>query len=415
MTAGAPPRRPDPFRTDVPVVVLKLVADAWQHGGLGIIRSLGRVGVPVHAAVREADAPSLRSRYLAGRFVTPSPDLGDEAVLARLLEVGERVGSRPVLIPTDDVAALFVDAQAERLGQAFRFPRQPAGLPHRLADKGELHRLCGEVGTPSPEARFPRSREELLEHAAELGYPVVLKSMDPVLLRQRANATSVAIAADAATAIARYDRMEDPDRPNLMLQEFIPGDARSVWMFNGYFDATGTCRMGAVGQKIRQAPPNTGATTLGEVVRGDEVAALAAHFLQAVGYRGIVDLGFRFDARDGRYKLLDVNPRIGSSFRLFVAANGMDVARALYLDLTEQEIPAAAVTEGRRWWVENQDAATCVRMLSGGDLSPLGLVRSFRGVREAAWLARDDIAPAAALAVAMLGAGIRRIGRSMRS
>jgi predicted ATP-grasp superfamily ATP-dependent carboligase len=35
-----------------------------------------------------------------------------------------------------------------------------------------------------------------------------------------------------------------------------------------------------------------------------------------------VDLGFRYDARDSRYKPLDVNPRIGATFRLFVDAEG---------------------------------------------------------------------------------------------
>jgi len=57
-------------------------------------------------------------------------------------------------------------------------------------------------------------------------------------------------------------------------------------------------------------------------------------------------VGYRFDARDGKYKLLDVNPRIGSTFRLFAAQNGLDVARALYLDVTAQPVPCAQVSEG---------------------------------------------------------------------
>ena len=58
--------------------------------------------------------------------------------------------------------------------------------------------------------------------------------------------------------------------------------------------------------------------------------------MQAVRYRGPLDMGYRFDARDGQYKLLDVNPRIGSTFRLFAAENGLDISRVLYLHLTKK-------------------------------------------------------------------------------
>ncbi|MDP2736014.1 MAG: hypothetical protein Q8P12_07465 [bacterium] len=71
-------------------------------------------------------------------------------------------------------------------------------------------------------------------------------------------------------------------------------------------------------------------------------------FAKAIGYRGVLDIGFRFDHRDGLHKLLDVNPRIGSLFRLFTSDNGMDVVRALYLDLTVQPVIAGQALGGRR-------------------------------------------------------------------
>ena len=76
-----------------------------------------------------------------------------------------------------------------------------------------------------------------------------------------------------------------------------------------------------------------------------------------------------------------MNPRIGSSFRLFVGRNGLDVARALYLDLTDQPIPESEIRPGRRWWVEDQDAATCLKLLRAGELNLRELVSSFQGRR----------------------------------
>jgi len=119
--------------------------------------------------------------------------------------------------------------------------------------------------------------------------------------------------------------------------------------------------------------------------------------MKAVGYRGIIDIGYRYDARDGSYKLLDVNPRIGGTFRLFVGPDGIDVLRAMYLDLTDQEIPASIEPNGRRWLVEPQDLISSVVYRRRGDITVPGWARSLRGVSETAWFARDDPLPFLAL------------------
>src|SRR2546422_1157061 len=51
--------------TSVPVVVLK----AEDYGALGIVRSLGRLGIRVYAIDADSGAPALKSRYCAGKFI----------------------------------------------------------------------------------------------------------------------------------------------------------------------------------------------------------------------------------------------------------------------------------------------------------------------------------------------------------
>src|SRR5438128_12287559 len=154
--------------------------------------------------------------------------------------------------------------------------------------------------------------------------------------------------------------MESPLEPNVMLQEYVPGRPDTIWMFNGYFDADSECKVGFTGRKLRQSPPYTGMTTLGVCVTNATVEQHTKRLAKALGYRGILDIGYRFDARDGQYKLLDVNPRIGTTFRLFVGDDGTDVLRALYLDLTGQEVPATTARPGRRWVVEPLDVSSTI-------------------------------------------------------
>ena len=75
--------------------------------------------------------------------------------------------------------------------------------------------------------------------------------------------------------------------------------------------------------------------------------------MEAVGYRGCVGIGYRYDSRDGLYKLLDVNARVSGLFRLFAGTNDMDVVRVCYLDLTGQDVPATALQPGRKWMLED--------------------------------------------------------------
>ena len=376
------------------VVVFKLVRDPLQHGGLGVARSLGRLGVPVIMALRDRGTPAGRSRYVTRRVVLPPAEPDAEPTLGALEALRHSIAGEAILLPSDDVATLFLEAHQQRLRRSFLFPVRPAGIAERLSNKRELHQLCVDTGIATPAALFPTSRTQMADMAAELGFPVVVKAADPRLLRARPGARSVTIVATRQEALAVYEASEVPEAPNLMLQQHIPGDADSIWMFNGYFDAESRCLFGVTGQKVRQAPPRTGATTLGICRHNPVVAELATRLMSSVGYTGIVDMGFRFDARDGSYRLLDVNPRIGSSFRLFVGRTGTDVARAMYLDLTGRPVPDDAATDGRRWLVENQDLGTAWHLMRSGELRLSSWLSSLVGVDEFAWFAADDLVPA---------------------
>lgn len=400
--------KPQGLDATIPILVFQVRASALGHGGLGIARSAGRLGIPVYGLYAPPRAPERRSRYWSGHFARPSEDGGTEAWLECLCGIGRRLG-KAVLVPTDDAAALLVAENAELLREWFLFPAQPPKLIRALSDKRVMHNLCEKLGVPTPSAEFPQSRAEVERLAAHGPFPVVAKRIAGWLPARSPDARSVFIAQTRAQLLAAYERMESPQCPNVMLQEYIPGGSESIWMFNGYFDGASQCLLGSTGRKLRQGGPHTGPATLGECVANPEVDAATRRLMADVGYRGILDIGFRHDARDGNYKLLDVNPRIGATFRLFAGRGGLDVLRVLYLDLTGQTIPASRPSEHRRWLVEPSDLATSVKLWREQALGPADWVRSFRRVEELAWFARDDPGPFVALMFDLLNEAGRRI------
>jgi predicted ATP-grasp superfamily ATP-dependent carboligase len=86
-----------------------------------------------------------------------------------------------------------------------------------------------------------------------------------------------------------YAKAEDGEAPNLLIQEFIPGED---WMFDGYFDKNSQCVFGVTGKKIRRFPVNTGVTSLGVCQRNETVEKTTTAFMKAIGYQGILDIGY---------------------------------------------------------------------------------------------------------------------------
>lgn len=388
--------------TSTPVVVLQAV----NHGPLGIVRSLGRLGVPVYVADAEARSPAALSRYCRKAFrCDPRQPV---AAVRTLLDVSRQLERRPILVPTTDDAAMFVADHAATLRDAFRVPEVGAPLVRDLCNKKRMHFLARECGVPTAQALFPQCREDVRRFAEDATFPVMLKGIDGLRLWRRGGERMFIVHSRAALLEA-YEALEEPDEPNLMLQEYIPGGDDTVWMFNGYFDARSACLAGFTGKKIRQYPVHRGATTLGICLANETVARTTRDFMRALGYRGILDIGYRFDARDGQFKVLDVNPRVGATFRLFVGEQGLDVVRALYLDLTGQAVPLDAAREGRRWLVEDLDVASSFRYRREGTLTARAWLRSLRGVEESAYLAGDDLLPLVPMCTGGSGELVRRV------
>lgn len=390
------------MNTVTPVIVI-------APGMLGacVARSLGRLGIPMYGVFGNPRSPSRRSRFWKATWCWDVLSHSDEQSIAFLRSVALEIGSRPILMPIDDDSCLFVARQARELARWFIFPEQPDGLAETLSSKKGMYELCKIHGVPTPETVFPRSPADVEAYIQGGGtFPVMLKSIDTQALQRHAGLRMVTVN-DADQLRFWYHRLETPESPNLMIQELIPGDSSAVWMFNGYFDADSRCLFGITGQKLRQYPAYTGATSLGVCVPNTHVENLTKQFMKAVGYHGILDIGYKFDARTGEYKLLDVNPRIGATFRLFTDSKGNDVARILYRDLTGQEAVVGEPIPNRRWLSEAFDIASSWRYYRDGTLSIPAWLRSFTGVNEFMWIALDDPAPF----LSLVGLGIGRYAR----
>ncbi|TVZ81304.1 putative ATP-grasp superfamily ATP-dependent carboligase [Streptomyces sp. BK340] len=381
-----------PFEADrdVPGLIVKFGDYPLHHGGVGAIRSLGRLGVPMYAITEDAYTPAAASRYLERAFVWPTTGAEDPGRLVEgLLRIGRRIGRPTVLVPTDEEAAVLIAEHQDDLAGPFLFPRVDPALPRRLASKQGLHELCAEHGIASPAAAFPESYDEVVAFADTSRFPVVAKNREAFVRRSRpaVNGTTRIATREGLLALAR----DWGEQPGVILQEYLPREEAEDWIVHACFDADANPLALFTGVKVRSWPPHAGMTANAYVVDNPELADLAARFVKQIGFTGIIDLDLRFDRRDGQYKLLDFNPRMGAQFRLFENESGVDVVRAMHLDLTGRAVPEGEQRAGHRFVVENIDLPALLAYRRSGYTTPHAPAKA--SGTELAWFAGDDPMP----------------------
>ncbi|MFD4510403.1 ATP-grasp domain-containing protein [Streptomyces sp. NPDC058457] len=366
----------------VPAVLLRIDRNPFHHGTLGAVRSLGRAGVDVHVVADSAGSPVRKSRFVRQLHPPPAPGASPAEIVAVLRRVAARIARPAVLIPMDDASAIAAGRLREDLTPAYLLPQQPATLPERVADKAELAEVCAAAGIPHPLTLVPDSVEQAAAAARRLGLPVIAKWSRPWLLPAGSGLRSTAVVRSAQEARELFLRRDEAGS-TLLLQEFLPPGADRDWFFHGYADRTGAVRAGGPGRKQQAWPRGAGLTAVGLWTPNPQVQALAERITGELGFRGIFDLDFRRCGTTGRYHLLDFNPRPGAQFRLFTDSAGLDVVRALHLDLTHRPLPDGVPLAGRAFVVENY--------------APLSALRPAPRGRELAWSAPDDRGPGLAM------------------
>lgn len=195
----------------------------------------------------------------------------------------------------------------------------------------------------------------------------------------------------------------------------IPGDGAAQFSYAGVW-RDGKAVGSLVAQRRRQYPIDFGFTsTLVETVEQPEIEALASRFLSSLAFSGLVEIEFKFDARCGAYKILDVNARAWTWLGLGAAA-GIDFPALQWRLVTGETVTPVAARSGVRWRYFSRDVAAALAEIMAGRLSALNYLRSLRRSSASAVFAWDDPWPGLAdLPLSAIRVVARRLSRGGHS
>jgi D-aspartate ligase len=359
-----------------------------DYQGLGIARSLGRRGIDV-AVIDDETSIAHASRYV--RLHRKVQDLRDpDAALRELLAMNRRYGLDGwVLYPTrEETVALIARSAAELAG--FRLPGPSRACVEVAWDKRKTYAAARRLGVPVPRCWVGDGLADPSERH-DVEFPVVLK---PAIKEHFFYATGAkAWRADSSqelrSKLAAATKVAGEGE--IIVQEMIPGDGLQQFAYCALFSGDQPTAEMTV-RRWRQHPSDFGrASTYVETVDMPEIVQSSRQFLSAHDYRGLVEIEYKLDPRDGAYKLLDVNARTWGYHTLGAAA-GVDFAYAHFRERIGLPIDPMRARPGVRWVRMLTDVPNAARDLLARSLSPRPYLRSLLRVdTEAVFSMRDPL------------------------
>ena len=361
-----------------------------DYQGLGIVRSLGRRGIPL-CVIDDERSIARFSRYTT--YSVSCPDLrDDQRTIAAIRGAATRFGLDGwVLYPTREETVAAISKSRPNLAAQFRVPTPAWDIVRRAWDKRETYALAEELGIPAPRTWYPTDLSGLAAIDATPPFAVKPAIKERFLYATKSKAWRADTTGQLRALFEKATNIVDPGE--VMIQELIPGDGRQQFAYCGFFKAREPLAKMVV-QRRRQHPSEFGrASTFVQTVDLPLVAHLAERFLRAIDYYGLVELEFKRDPRDGEYKLLDVNARTWGYHSLGSRA-GVDFPYLVYADQVGEDVSRGRARSGVRWIRLATDLPTGIVECLHGRLGWRAYARTVASSDVEAVFSRTDPLPA---------------------
>lgn len=345
--------------------------------GVQAARILAHRGVPVIGMAKDRGHYCCRTR-VCERILYVG---GGEALIAALLELGPTLPDKAVLVPCTDMHVLLLSRHRDRLAPWFQLVLPGPETVEMMLDKVAFYRFAQENDLPIPNTAFLYDRQDAERAAMDLFFPCVLKpplSADPRW--EQASKLKAHVVSTPAELLATYDRHASLANV-LIAQEWIAGPSSNLYSCNCYFGRDGRPVATFVARKLRQWPPATGESSLGEESRNDEVLEESIRLFKSVEFRGLGYLEMKRDAHTGRHFIMEPNVGRPTGRSAIAEAGGVELLYAMYCDALGWQLPSNVDQRyGNAKWMDiRRDLQSAVYEWRHGSLTVRQWWRSIQG------------------------------------
>ncbi len=141
-------------------------------------------------------------------------------------------------------------------------------------------------------------------------------------------------------------------RSNIIVQDFIPGNDDTMWVMNCYSNKNGKVKMMCLGRCILEEHTPYGIGNYKALISdgNEKLYKQIKKFLEDIKYVGYSNFDFKYDYRDNKYKLFEINIRQGRS-SFFSTAAGCNLSRYVVEDYILNEDKKTVYNYNKFLWL----------------------------------------------------------------
>lgn len=226
-------------------------------------------------------------------------------------------------------------------------------LINTLINKQTFYELCDRYGIDHP-GTFIYRREMGHDFTLDFQPPYICKPANGVAYWEHPfpGNEKVFTCPDRKSLEEVLDKVYAAGYPDTMIiQDFIPGDDSYMRVLTNYSDREGRVKLMCLGHVLLEehTPHGLGNHAVILLEENQELCQKIKAFLEDLHYVGFSNFDIKYDRRDGKYKLFEINCRQGRS-NYYVTGGGYNVATYFVEDRIEHKELPFTIAQNKALW-----------------------------------------------------------------
>ncbi|HEV7299964.1 MAG TPA: hypothetical protein VGN72_11415 [Tepidisphaeraceae bacterium] len=388
-----------------PVILLGGEANA-----LSVARDLGRAGVKVYA-ICGAESVVRHSRYcrwIDVRVKGPIEDAWGQFLLSP--KADHLRGA--VLLTCSDTGIQVLMRYRQELSLRFKLDLCNPAAQADMLDKFTTYRHAKAAGVPTPRFWESATREQILELRESLAFPVLVKPRLSHLFEAHFGRKHV-IVANFDELMETFDK-STAAKLDVLIMEWVPGPDSQLCSYYTYLDEDGKPLFDFTKRIIRRYPSGMGTACYHITDWVPEIIDHSNRLFKQAGLRGLANIEFKRDPRDGEYKVIECNARFTAS-NCLVSASGCGIALFVYNRIVGEPLPTMdSYARGMRLWDPYRDFAAFGELWELGQITLGAWLLSIMYRQTFAFFSWSDPMPAVVRSMKPVKKLFLSLGRSLR-
>ena len=302
----------------------RVIVVGGSQNALSVVRNLTRNGIEVFVINSPYEAVRF-SRF--GHYIRLDKNDTAAAWEEFLLGPHSEYLRGSVLLPCSDEAISIVVENYNALAKKFRLEETDPLVRAELLDKFATYRRAKDVGIPAVSCWAIHSKEDFEQAIPELCFPLIAKPLyapDRNVLK----CAKAILFSDLASLKLHVERAIR-EEVGVVLMDYIPGGDDRLCSYFTYLDENGDPLVHFTKRVKRRFPLESGDGTYHVTAWIPEAAELGLRFFRHLNFRGLGNVEFKWDERDGKLKIIEANARFTASDCL-IAKSGVNLALITY-------------------------------------------------------------------------------------